>query len=170
MRTATRAASAALALWLTLAAAGALAVGAPSGPPSEGIAAPAASAPEDDLVAVPEPDAKALAYYRSGNLLWWLGQAFGLAFPLLLLATGFSARMRDGAARVAKHWLATAALYAVFYRALDWLASTATVAVTASLTSERVNPRIPDQLTLEPDAPLDLPGRPAGVPVHQLRN
>jgi Zn-dependent protease with chaperone function len=124
MRTATRAASAALALWLTLAAGAALAVGAPSGPPSELLAAPAApaaSAPGDALVTVPEPDAKALAYYRSGNVLWWLGQAFGFAFPLLLLATGFSARMRDAAARVAPHWLGTVAVYSVFYRALDWI-------------------------------------------------
>ena len=56
---------------------------------------PAATAPADDLVPVPEPDAKALAYYRSGNALWAVGQLFGLAFPLVLLATGFSARMRD---------------------------------------------------------------------------
>ena len=123
MRTVTRAASAALALWLTCAAPVAFAVGAPSGPPSEGLAAPAASAPGGDPVTVPEPDAKALAYYRSGNVLWWAGQAFGIAFPLLLLATGLSARMRDAAERVSKHWLGTAALYAVFYRALDWVAA-----------------------------------------------
>jgi Zn-dependent protease with chaperone function len=85
--------------------------------------APGPMSERDALVAVPVPDAKALAYYRSGNVLWWAGQAFGLAFPLLLLATGFSARMRDAAARIAPHWLATATLYAVFYRVLDWVAS-----------------------------------------------
>jgi STE24 endopeptidase len=78
---------------------------------------------ESGPVAVPEPDAKALAYYHSGNVLWWCGQAFGAAFPLLLLATGFSARMRDAAERIGRHWLLAAAVYAVFYRALDWLAS-----------------------------------------------
>ena len=123
MRTATRAASAALALWLLLGATAALAIGAPSGPPSELIAAPVASPPSSDLVPVPEPDARALAYYRSGNALWWVGQAFGIGFPLLLLVSGFSARMREAAARVSKHWLGTAALYAVFYGALDWIAS-----------------------------------------------
>ena len=72
-------------------------------------------------VPVPEPDAKALAYYRSGNVLWWLGQAFALGFPALLLASGLSARLRDLAARVAPHWIGTVAVYAVLYRALDWI-------------------------------------------------
>jgi Zn-dependent protease with chaperone function len=109
----------------SLLGAAALAASAPSGPPADSLVAAAASPPGAATapVPVPEPDAKALAYYRSGNVLWWLGQAFGVAFPLLLLATGFSARMRSAAARVAPHWLGTAALYAVFYRALDWAAS-----------------------------------------------
>jgi STE24 endopeptidase len=112
-----------LAAFLCGLTAAALAAGGPSGPPSE-LAAPAASPPADGgAVPVPEPDARALAYYRSGNVLWWLGQAFGAAFPLLLLATGFSARMRDAAERIGRHWLLAAAVYAVFYRALDWLAA-----------------------------------------------
>jgi Zn-dependent protease with chaperone function len=104
-------------------AAPAFAAGGPSGPPSE-LAAPAPAAPPDaGAVPVPEPDAKALAYYRSGNVLWWLGQAFAVAFPLLLLATGFTARMRSRALRLGRHWIPAVALYAVFYRALDWLAA-----------------------------------------------
>ena len=114
---------AALLLGLALAAGAAGAVGAPTGPPSELLAAISMSAPSAEPVPVPEADAKALAYYRSGNVLWWVGQAFGIAFPLLLLATGFSARMRDAAVRVAKPWLGTVAVYAVFYRALDWIAA-----------------------------------------------
>lgn len=114
-----RIAAAAL-LWLALAAP-ALAVGGPSGPPSELAEAPVAMAPAESVVSVPEPDAKALAYYRSGNVLWVVGQLFGLAFPLVLLATGFSARMRDRAERIAPHWLGTVAVYAVFYCALDWV-------------------------------------------------
>jgi len=106
-----------------LAAPVALAVGGPSGPPSELAAAPSATPPGTEPVPVPEPDAKALAYYRSGNVLWWLGQAFGVAFPLVLLATGFSARMRSRAERIGRHWLFVVAVYAVFYCALDWLAA-----------------------------------------------
>ena len=103
----------------------ALAAGGPSGPPSvlgEGEAA-APSRASAEPVPVPEPDEKALAYYRSGNALWWLGQAFGVAFPLVLLATGFSARMRDRAERIGRHWVLAVAVYAVFYRALGWLAA-----------------------------------------------
>lgn len=104
-----------------LGAPAAFAVGGPSGPPSELAELPAATAPSDDAVPVPEPDAKALAYYRSGNRLWLVGQLFGLAFPLLLLATGFSASLRSRAQRIAPHWIGTIALYVLFYRALDWL-------------------------------------------------
>jgi Zn-dependent protease with chaperone function len=112
--------AAALLVLSSLAAPAALAAGGPSGPPSE--LAAATPAP-DGLVAVPEPDAKALAYYRGGNVLWWLGQAFGVGFPLLLLATGFSARMRDRAERIGRHWVPAVAVYAVLYGALDWLAA-----------------------------------------------
>lgn len=107
-------------LWLALVAP-VFAAGGPSGPPSELSEVTAAAAPAGDLVAVPEPDAKALAYYRGGNGLWIVGQLFALAFPLVLLATGFSARMRSRAERMSRHWLGTVAVYVVFYRALDWL-------------------------------------------------
>lgn len=108
---------------LLLAPPAALAAGGPSGPPSELAAAPSVEPPPGEPVPVPEPDAKALAYYRSGNVLWWVGQAFGFAFPLVLLATGFSARMRSRAERVGRHWPFAVAVYAVFYRVLEWLAS-----------------------------------------------
>jgi STE24 endopeptidase len=112
-----------LAAVLCLLAGAALAAGGPSGPPSELAAAPAAPSDTAPPVPVPEPDAETLAYYRSGNGLWWLGQLFGAAFPLLVLATGFSARLRDAAERIGRHWLLAAAVYAVLYRGLDWLAA-----------------------------------------------
>jgi Zn-dependent protease with chaperone function len=100
-----------------------LAVGSPSGPPAELAAPSAAPAPgaADAPVPVPEPDAKALAYYRSGNWLWAVGQLWNLAVPLLVLASGLSARMRSLAARIAPHWLVTVVVFAALYRALDWL-------------------------------------------------
>jgi len=107
--------------WLLATATAASAVGGPSGPPAELAEAPIASAPSAEPVPVPEPDAKALAYYRSGNALWWAAQALDAAFLLVLLASGFSARMRSAAERIGRHWLGTVAVYAVFYRALDWL-------------------------------------------------
>jgi len=112
---------AALAALLSLIACAALAVGAPSGPPSELLVATSLPPSSAEPVAVPEPDAKALAYYRSGNVLWWVGLAFGVAFPLVLLSTGVSARMRSRAERIGRHWIGTVAVYAIFYRVLDWL-------------------------------------------------
>ncbi|MEO6195651.1 MAG: M48 family metallopeptidase [Thermoanaerobaculia bacterium] len=56
--------------------------------------APSASVP------VPEPSEKALRYYRSSNVLWAISTIWGLLVPLLLLFTGFSARMRDAARRL----------------------------------------------------------------------
>jgi len=53
-------------------------------------------------VAVPPASAKAMAYYRSGNVLWVVDQVWGLILPALLLFTGFSARMRDWAQRIGR--------------------------------------------------------------------
>jgi Zn-dependent protease with chaperone function len=102
-------------------ASSALAAGGPSGPPSELAEAPSVPGPASERVPVPEPDAKALAYYKSGNALWWVGQAVDAGFLLALLATGFSARMRRRAERIGGGWLGTVAVYAVLYRVLDWL-------------------------------------------------
>ena len=112
-----------LALGLLLAASLADAIGSPSDPPSELAAQPAATAPAAEPVQVPEPDAKALAYYRSGNWLWGVGQLWNLAVPLLLLATGLAARLRSLAARIAPHWLGTVVVFAALYRGIDWIAA-----------------------------------------------
>jgi Zn-dependent protease with chaperone function len=113
--------SLALGIALGFAAPTARAVGSPSGPPAElAVPAPgAASAP----VPVPEPDAKAVAYYRSGNWLWAVGQLWNLAVPLLVVASGLSARMRSLAGRIAPHWLGTVIVFAALYRVLDWVLS-----------------------------------------------
>jgi Zn-dependent protease with chaperone function len=66
-------------------------------------------------VPVPSPSEKAMRYYRSGNVLWWVGMAWGLAVPLALLFTGFSARLRDLARRVGRGWFLTVALYGVLF-------------------------------------------------------
>jgi Zn-dependent protease with chaperone function len=76
-------------------------------------AAPPVSA--TDRVAVPEPSAKALAYHRSGNLLWVANTAWGLLVPALFLWTGFSDRMRDWAARIGRKWFFVVAVYWVIF-------------------------------------------------------
>ena len=69
-------------------------------------------------VAVPEPSEAARRLYRSGHWLWTLAQAWTLAVPVALLATGASARLRDLAWRLGRRWLAAVAIYAALYIAL----------------------------------------------------
>jgi STE24 endopeptidase len=52
-------------------------------------------------VTVPPPSPTALRYYRTGNVIWMVEQLLGFALPAVLLFSGFSARMRSAARRVA---------------------------------------------------------------------
>ncbi|MEO6810880.1 MAG: M48 family metallopeptidase [Isosphaeraceae bacterium] len=74
-----------------------------------------------DTVAVPPPSAKALRYYRSGNLLWFVDLAWGLAMPMLWLWTGASVRLRDFSWRVGQRWFVALAIYAALYLAISAL-------------------------------------------------
>ena len=80
---------------------------------------PPPPAPSSDRVAVPEPSDKALAYHRSGNLLWVANTAWGLFVPGVFLWTGFSARMRDWAARIGRRWVFVVAIYWVIFTLLS---------------------------------------------------
>lgn len=105
----------ALATFATTHAAGAQAPAADPAPPTAADPAPAASAAPAQAgpVAVPVPSAKAMRWYRSGNWLWLLDTALGLLVPIALLATGFSAWLRDLAARLAPRRFLQIALYGV---------------------------------------------------------
>ena len=87
-------------------------------PGAAGTPAPA-SAPNDfsaaEPVPVPEPSQQAMQYYRSGNLLWVLHQVWGLAVPALILFTGLSARLRDGARKVGRKWFFVIGVYYILY-------------------------------------------------------
>jgi Zn-dependent protease with chaperone function len=72
-------------------------------------------APSHERVAVPEPSAQALAYRRSGNLLWVLNTVWSLLVPAAMLWTGFSARMRDWSARIGRKWFFIVAIYWVIF-------------------------------------------------------
>lgn len=80
----------------------------------------AAPADPNAPVPVPEPSAKALRYYRSGNVLWAVGILWGIAVPLLLLFTGLSARFRDWSKRAGRKWLFTIVIYAVLFTIVTW--------------------------------------------------
>jgi len=66
-------------------------------------------------VAVPEPTPQALAYHRSGNILWVFNTVWGLLVPAALLWTGFSARMRDWAGAIGRQWFFIVAVYWVIF-------------------------------------------------------
>jgi Zn-dependent protease with chaperone function len=82
--------------------------------PEAAVATPPA-APADAPVPVPTPSEKAMRYYRSGNVLWTAAMLWGFAVPLLLLFTGFSAKLRDLARRVGRKWILTVAVYGVLF-------------------------------------------------------
>ena len=83
----------------------------PAPPPGSQPVAPPATSPgaASDRVPVPEPTAQALAYHRSGNVLWVLNTLWGLVLPAALLWTGFSAACATGAARIGRKWFFTVA-------------------------------------------------------------
>ena len=76
---------------------------------------PAAAVDESQPVAVPEPSARAVDYYTSGNLLWVAGQAWSLLILVALLATGLSARLRDLANRIGRRWVFSLAIYFILF-------------------------------------------------------
>ena len=66
-------------------------------------------------VAVPEPSAQAMAYYRGGNVIWIVRAVLALAVPAIVLFTGLSIRMRNLAQRVGCRWLLVIAVYFALY-------------------------------------------------------
>ncbi|HVA54376.1 MAG TPA: M48 family metallopeptidase [Gammaproteobacteria bacterium] len=66
-------------------------------------------------VSVPEPTAKAIRYYQSGNVLWTVTTLWSFLVPGIILFTGLSARMRTLASRIGKSWYFTLALYFVLF-------------------------------------------------------
>jgi STE24 endopeptidase len=75
-----------------------------------------AEAQDSGEVAVPEPSALAVQYYRTGLPLWVAGTLLDFALPALLLWTGWSARMRNSARRLGRaRWYPTVALFGILY-------------------------------------------------------
>jgi len=74
-----------------------------------------AVASSGDRVPVPEPTPQALAYRRSGTVLWALDNLWALLFPAILLWTGFSARMRDWSRTIGRKWFFVIAIYWVLF-------------------------------------------------------
>lgn len=81
----------------------------PTPPTPEALAT--AAAPSHEPVPVPQADELTMQRYRSGNIVWAVNQLLGLGIPLLFLATGWSARLRDKSAQWGKFWYFTLAIY-----------------------------------------------------------
>ena len=80
-----------------------------------GVAAIGTSIDETQPVAVPPPSEKALQFSRSGNLLWIVDQTWGILMLAVILATGFSARLRDWSQRIGRRWFFTLAVYWILF-------------------------------------------------------
>jgi Zn-dependent protease with chaperone function len=96
----------------------------PASPASEPSVSTAAQSPAIDEtapVAVPPPSEKALDYYRTGNWLWAADQVWSFATLLVILGTGFSARLRDWSRRVGRNWFFTVAVYWALFTVLGAL-------------------------------------------------
>lgn len=74
-------------------------------------------------VVVPPATDKAMRYYRSGNRLWVLDTLLGFLVPIAVLFTGFSAWIRNRAARIGKKWFFIIALYLIITSILSYLVS-----------------------------------------------
>ena len=72
-------------------------------------------------VEVPPASDKAMSYYRSGNLLWWVNTLFGVLIPVLFLWTGFSARLRTWATGIGKKWFLSLAVFLVAYNLIGYV-------------------------------------------------
>ena len=96
----------------------ALSVGLSAQPAPQVPDAPAAQPASSDRVGVPEPTAQALAYHRSGTVLWVINTLWALVLPAVLLWTGLSARMRDWARAVGRRWFFVIAVYWVIFTIL----------------------------------------------------
>jgi Zn-dependent protease with chaperone function len=86
-------------------------------PRTPGQAGDVSSAEADELrlVPVPEPSAKALQYYRSGQWLWAVNQVWALLLTGTLAFSGASARLRTLAQRLARNWFLTIGFYVILY-------------------------------------------------------
>jgi STE24 endopeptidase len=74
-------------------------------------------------VAVPEPSAKALDLYHSGNILWAVNQVWALVLPAVFLVSGLSSWLRRRAERLGRYWFFTVAIYFILFFTLYCLLS-----------------------------------------------
>ncbi len=72
-------------------------------------------------VPIPTPSETTLRFHRSGNVLWVVSTLWGLFVPALILFTGLSARLRDGARFIGRKWFFVICVYVVLYLLLEYV-------------------------------------------------
>jgi Zn-dependent protease with chaperone function len=72
-------------------------------------------------VEVPEPSAKALEYYESGNVLWWISLEWQMVILCLFLFTGLSSWLGHLAGRIGRKWFFTFVIYFLIFSILNYL-------------------------------------------------
>lgn len=87
--------------------------------PGQNSAAPVSI--QNEPVPVPPASDKALSYYHSGNVLWFVEIIWGMLIPALFLFTGFSAKIRNWAQRLGKKWFFIVGIYAVLFTIISTL-------------------------------------------------
>ena len=81
----------------------------------------AGSGEDEAPVPVPEPSARAVEYYTSGNVLWVVDQMWAVLIPVLFLFSGFSARIRNWAQRLGRKWFFVIGFYVVIFSAISFV-------------------------------------------------
>lgn len=86
-------------------------------PTSDSIESNVSNAPRASAggVEVPRPSQRALQYYRSGNVLWIVGQISGVLIPLAIAFSGLSARLRKIATRIGRFPVGEIIGYLILY-------------------------------------------------------
>ncbi len=82
---------------------------------ADSIVADLFQSPDSVIVHVPEPSEKAMSFYRSGNYLYILNLLLSFLIPVVILFTGFSAKIRDWAAKLGRQWFFVIGIYFAIY-------------------------------------------------------
>ncbi len=80
-----------------------------------------AAAMPDAPVPTPPASEKALSYYHSGNVLWLVENLWQIGVLMILLFSGFSARLRNWAGKIGKRWCFVVAVYFILFELLTTL-------------------------------------------------
>jgi len=85
------------------------------------IAGAAVAADGGGRVAVPVPSPEAIRFHRTGLALWFLGRAWSIGVPTLIVLSGLSARIRRLAMGRSRPWLVGVAAYGVILLGVEFL-------------------------------------------------